>query len=26
VGDWVEADRHDVGDLDVLKRGIDGSN
>jgi hypothetical protein len=24
VGDWVEADHHDVGDLDVLKHGIDG--
>jgi hypothetical protein len=26
VEDWVEADRHDVGDLDVLKCGIDGSD
>jgi hypothetical protein len=26
VKDWVEADHHDVGDLDVLKCGIDGSD
>jgi hypothetical protein len=26
IGDWVGADRRDVGDLDVLKRGNGGSD